>query len=208
MHSRETTMSLVSFNEAESVSPSEIISKPSAVAINAIWSEMLSAALMPFCNSSEFTATFAGKLMFGTFGSDMPVVSTRFIRRVTFPTLITNRFLSSSWERVIISPARDNRRTSLILSRSMPSSVSSAANSSKALLSIFRSTMATCAGSTAFRETPLAFTLNLASSTSVETTSTIPFNVSDFTLAWNIGSPSPAITACGLIRIASTMNMA
>ena len=65
---------------------------------------MLSAALMPFCSSSEVTATLAGRLRLGTLGSDMPVVSTRFMRLVTLPTLITNRFLSSSCSSAMMSP--------------------------------------------------------------------------------------------------------
>ena len=109
-----------------SVSPSDTISKPSGEAFRAMWSLMLSDARIACLSSSVRTTSFAGRFRLGTFGSLIPAVSTRAIRRVVFPTWTTRRFLSSSWLMEIVSPPFARRRISFILSKSTPSSPSSA----------------------------------------------------------------------------------
>ena len=89
-----------------------------------------------------------------------------------------------------MSSALASLRNWLSLSMSIPISVSSALNSSKASLPRERSTMAMWAGSTALSERPSALTLNLASSTSVDTTFTTSFKTSALAFAWNISPPS------------------
>src|SRR5688572_4311293 len=150
-----------------------------------MWSLMLSDARIAWRSSSVRITTFAGRLRLGTFGSLMPAVSTRAIRRVVFPTVTTSRFLFSSWLRAIASPAFARRRISFILSMSMPSSPSSALYASKAPRSRVRSTIATCAGSTAFTVIASFPTLNFASSTRVETTSTTSLRTSALTFPSN-----------------------
>src|SRR6267143_1508734 len=109
-----------------SASPSDTISNPSGEAFRAMWSLMLSEARIAWRSSSVRTVSFTGRLRLGTFGSLIPAVSTRAIRRVVFPTATMRRFLSSSWLREIVSPPFASRRISFILSMSTPSSPSSA----------------------------------------------------------------------------------
>jgi len=72
-------------------------------------------------------------------------------------------------------------------------SMSVALNSVNAFLPMLRSTMATCAGSTAFRLMPSGVTWIFASSTKVETASRMVLRTSAFTFALNMdGGPKDA----------------
>lgn len=189
MHSRPSRSSFGSLSSTESVSPSDFISNLSGAAIRVMWSETDSEALIPCFRFSVFITTFAGRFKSGTFGSDIPAVSTSAIHLVTFPTTRTRLFFSSSCLISMESPTLASFSTSLILSMSIPSSFSPVLYSSNPSFVRERSTIATWAGSTAFTVTPFFPILNFASSTRVEITSTNSLNTSAFSFASNMTSP-------------------